>query len=103
MYQENREVPGVQAKGAAAMNQQEAIQAKLKHIPKRYHPVYLRAMAGKSRSAAIRANCLECVCWNSAEVQRCVILTCPMYPYRRAKRVKAPAIHASSDSEPKTG
>ncbi len=33
--------------------------------------MYLRAMSGRSRQAAVRVNCLMCVGWNSAEVDRC--------------------------------
>lgn len=56
---------------------------KLADIPERYHAMYHRAMSGRSRKAAVRVNCLMCVGWNSAEVDRCTAKTCPLYPYRR--------------------
>ena len=31
---------------------------------------------------AIRAKCIECNCGNKAEVRRCVIPDCPLYPFR---------------------
>jgi hypothetical protein len=57
--------------------------AKLAQIPRRQRPVFRRAWAGKSRKAAMRAFCLECMGYESAEVPRCTAPTCPLYPYRR--------------------
>lgn len=34
---------------------------------------------------AIRAYCLSCVCGNAAEVRRCEITRCPLYPFRFGK------------------
>ena len=31
---------------------------------------------------AIRQNCVECCAGNSAEVRRCAMIACPMWPYR---------------------
>jgi len=31
---------------------------------------------------AIRQNCVECCMGNQAEVRRCRVVTCPMWPYR---------------------
>ena len=31
---------------------------------------------------AIRAKCIECNCGNLAEVKRCIMPDCPLYPYR---------------------
>lgn len=33
---------------------------------------------------AIRANCIECAGNNEAEVRRCRMVACPMWPYRMA-------------------
>ena len=33
---------------------------------------------------AIRANCIDCCAGNEAEVRRCRMLACPMWPYRMA-------------------
>jgi hypothetical protein len=35
-----------------------------------------------SRAAAIRANCLDCCGDNAAEVRRCAVLSCPLWPFR---------------------
>ncbi len=35
---------------------------------------------------AIRRKCLDCVCWNRAEVVRCEIDLCPLWPYRMGRR-----------------
>jgi len=32
--------------------------------------------------ASIRSNCLMCCCWESAEVARCEIHACPLWPLR---------------------
>ena len=57
-------------------------QKRLAQIPVRQRPIFLRAWTGKSRKAAIRAFCLECVGYESAEVNRCTAPACPLYPYR---------------------
>ena len=55
---------------------------KLAEIPKRQRPAFVRAWTGKSRKAAIRAACLVCMGYQSAEVDRCTAPLCPLYPYR---------------------
>lgn len=35
---------------------------------------------------AIRANCIECSGGSKAEVRRCVIPHCPLYPFRMGKK-----------------
>lgn len=35
-----------------------------------------------SRTKAIRAKCMECCCGNSAEVRRCRITDCALWPWR---------------------
>jgi len=55
---------------------------RLPQIPGKYRSLYLRAWGGKSRKAATRAFCLECVGYNAAEVGRCTDGACPLYPYR---------------------
>lgn len=34
---------------------------------------------GKSKKAAIRIKCLECCCWQEAEVRRCQIRDCALW------------------------
>lgn len=54
-------------------------------MPKVNVSVYLRAVRGKSRPAAIKAFCMECVGWQRREVALCTSLACPLYPYRPFK------------------
>ena len=35
---------------------------------------------------AIRKNCLDCSCYQSKEVRECVLIHCPLYPYRMGTR-----------------
>ena len=37
---------------------------------------------------AIREKCMECSNWNSAEVRRCPIKDCALYPFRLGKYPK---------------
>jgi hypothetical protein len=50
----------------------------MRDIPTKYEKLYKRAMSGKSRKAAIRAFCLECVGWSEYEVSVC---TYPELPF----------------------
>jgi hypothetical protein len=47
-------------------------------------------MKGRSQSAAIRSQCLECCGYVLEEVQECTDQGCPLYPYRITGR-KVPA------------
>jgi hypothetical protein len=66
----------------ATTDVETARRKRLAQIPARQRPIFLRAWAGKSRKAAMRAFCLECVGYESAEVNRCTAPACPLYPYR---------------------
>ena len=55
-------------------------------MPKLYRGIYNKAMTGKSRKAAMRAFCLECVAWQINEVFQCTDAACPLYPYRPSPR-----------------
>jgi hypothetical protein len=64
----------------------EAVRRKrLAQIPVRQRPIFLRAWTGKSRKAALRAFCLECVGYESAEVNCCTTPACPLYEYREGR------------------
>ena len=64
----------------------EAARAKkLADIPVRQRPIFRRAWTGKSRKAAMRAFCLECMGYESAEVNRCTAPTCPLFEYRAGR------------------
>ena len=47
-----------------------------------YRKQYDKAINRESMRAAINSKCLNCMCWEQAEVKRCDIITCPLYPYR---------------------
>jgi hypothetical protein len=36
----------------------------------------------QSRGDAIRSKCLDCMCGNSAEVRRCALADCALWPFR---------------------
>ncbi len=59
-----------------------SIEKLAKDFPEPYRGHYLKAMEGKSRRAAIRANCLMCMGYHSLDVQKCTAPACPLYPYR---------------------
>ena len=56
-------------------------------MPKRLHPIYRRAMGGKSRKAAIRAHCLASQGWDPEAIRECSSRMCPTWCYRQAGRV----------------
>ena len=49
------------------------------------HTAVRRKMADRasngSRAAAIRLNCLDCCCGNTAEVRRCHLTDCALHPF----------------------
>jgi hypothetical protein len=52
------------------------------HIPALYRGNYRKAISGKSKAAALKAMCLDCVNWQRQEISQCTVETCPLYPYR---------------------
>ncbi len=58
------------------------------NIPDLHNGAYRRnwdkAMTGKSLRAAVKAKCLDCMCWQLTEVYQCSCVACPLYPYRPA-------------------
>lgn len=57
-----------------------------RNLPTAYRNLYRQAMTGRSRQAAIRVFCLECVSYVREEVRQCTDQGCPLYPYRLAGR-----------------
>ena len=66
--------------------------------PTRYRALYLRALRGKlAPRSAIKAKCLECVCWQRMEGGRdqigdCAVRSCPLWslrPFQGSKRRSA--------------
>lgn len=41
------------------------------------------------RPKAVRMKCLECMGGNAAEVRRCEIIDCPLWPYRSGRKMKS--------------
>jgi len=56
-------------------------------MPKMYRGIYDKAVKGKSRKAAMHAQCLECAGWQIKEVFNCTDSGCPLYPYRPRPRI----------------
>ena len=51
---------------------------------------------------SMRLKCLDCMGNNQAEVRRCTAWSCPLWPYRMAKKGKPPPdwIHPDDDKLP---
>ena len=57
---------------------------KLKDMPANYRRTYRDAMSGNSLRAAVKAFCVECVCYQRDEVTLCTAADCPLYrPYQK--------------------
>jgi hypothetical protein len=78
------------------LKRQEQIAKRMAQIPKIHQAVYKSAVSGKSRKNAVKAQCLECVCWQKEEVRLCTDLGCPLYAYRPYKE-------SPKDSDNRTG
>lgn len=62
--------------------QETLIRNRLLEMPVSCRHGYLRAMLGKSPTAAIKAFCLMCVSWEREGVKGCTATACPLFPYR---------------------
>jgi len=71
-----------QAPWPANSTQHRQIRARLAEMPETCRRTYLRAVLGRSMAAAVKAHCMECVCWDRREVALCTALACALYPYR---------------------
>lgn len=71
---------------AASLDRPQAeiakIAKRLEDTPETMRRTYLRAVSGKSKPAAIKAFCAECVGWDREEVRLCTAPACPLFPYR---------------------
>jgi hypothetical protein len=61
---------------------QQKIARRTKDIPKIYRKVYEKAVINGNKPAAIKAFCLECVCWQKNEIINCTSFACPLYLVR---------------------
>ena len=64
---------------------EELIEQHCQQMPDIHLANYKKAMRGRSMKAAIKAFCLECVCWQKEVVRLCTSFACPLYPYRPYK------------------
>jgi len=59
----------------------------LEGIPTNHQKLWLQVYSGKlHKSAAIKAKCLDCACYNKSEITNCAVETCPLWhvrPYRK--------------------
>ena len=62
-----------------------------RQMPEHCVKAYNRAMSGKSRNAAIKAFCRECVGYENMalEIRLCTDRSCPLYPYRPHRKAKS--------------
>lgn len=71
------------------MNEKQ--QAYRDRLPVTHRGTYLRAITGRNPLKAIRAKCLDCMCWQTNEVRNCDLTGCPLWPYRMGRKPKNPA------------
>lgn len=69
------------------MSGRDDIDAEIRNrsVPKLHHGTYRRALAGRSRTAAIKAMCLECQGWEDGAIQavrECPSAGCPLHAVR---------------------
>lgn len=72
--------------GQIPSNRAGAVKDRLAEMPVSCRRSYLSAlMARGGAKRAIKAFCLECVCWDRDEVRNCTAVACPLYAYRSYK------------------
>jgi len=55
---------------------------RMAQVPRLHWGLYERMREGKSRKAAVRCFCLECMAWSAKEVERCTARDCPLWRWR---------------------
>ena len=60
----------------------------LRQVPDHLKNLYPKAYAGKSKVAAIKTFCYECVGWIREDALNCTMVTCPLYEVRPKSRIK---------------
>ena len=66
-----------------------AIERRAQDMPRRYRRPYIRAAAGTAAPRrAIRAFCIQCVCYERKEVALCTSLACPLWAYRQRRSAR---------------
>ncbi len=79
------------------LSRAEKITERRKQIPKLYRGIYDKAVAGRSRKAAMHAFCLECCGWVIKEVYLCTSPQCPLFLYRPKSRASQDKPESVSD------
>jgi hypothetical protein len=69
-----------------AKTREEQIAERLAQIPESQQQIYLRAVKGKNRAAAVKAFCYECCGNEREEVRLCTDLGCPLWLYRPGRK-----------------
>ncbi|MFC1739246.1 hypothetical protein ACFL1G_09395 [Planctomycetota bacterium] len=77
----------------------EKISEHRKQIPRIHQANYDKAISGKSKAAALKAFCLECVCWQKEEVRLCTSPQCSLFPYRPYRISKKVSEEANFNTE----
>ena len=73
----------IHAPNRVEINQESSIEEEwVLRYPRRYRDVYRRGRGRKSRQAAIRAFCVQCMGYQAHEVPGCTARSCPLFAYR---------------------
>jgi hypothetical protein len=79
----------VKADKARSLSLAEAIKEELENAAKYLSSVikvFQRAFSGNSKSAALKAKCIQCCCYQKAEVSKCTVKGCALWQYRPYQR-----------------
>jgi hypothetical protein len=66
----------------------QKISRRIAEIPKIYRKIYEKAVIDGNKPAAIKAFCLECVCWQKNEIINCTSSACPLFSVRPFVKVQ---------------
>lgn len=69
------------------LSREEQIEQRMRELPEKNRGAYKRAMAGKSRKAAMESFCILCCGGEINEVFVCTDESCPLHPYRPQSRL----------------
>ena len=79
-------------------NELEEVKRTVRYLPSA-ETAFREAFAGKSLAAAIKAKCVQCSCWQRAEITLCKVEACALWRYRPFQGAK---VEANPDVEPET-
>jgi len=63
-------------------SREASILKRLAQMPVSQRNTYLRAIRGRSLTAGVKANCLECMGYDRAQIPDCPDTGCALWPYR---------------------